>query len=368
MVCPLDWGIGHASRMIPLIYKLLRPDTEVMLASGGKAGELLRTEFPSLPFIDLPSFPIRYSRNRSQVFIMMLQLPAIIAGIIKEHRWLRKAISAHHADIVISDNRYGLYHKKILSVFVSHQLSPLLPRGLKWMEPVVFHWLGRFINRFDRCWIPDAEDPSVNLTGRLSLRFTAFPNAVFMGILSRFSELPAAPEEKEAESYDVLVILSGPEPQRTLLEEILVRQLGKTNYKAAIIGGLHQPARQNQHPPSSSVKFYYHLPATLFRAMLLKAGVVICRAGYSTIMDMMELGKPAILIPTPGQPEQEYLASYLKGKAWFHMAEQPDFNLKKEIQEFQRQPFMQQGLFRTSTEKYVQDLLFLYEHKHKNSQ
>ena len=368
LVCPLNWGIGHASRMIPLICKLLRSDTEVILASGGKAGELLRTEFPSLPFIDLPSFPVRYSRNRSQVFIIMLQLPAIIAGIIKEHRWLSKVISSHHVDIVISDNRYGLYHKRILSVFVSHQLSPLLPRGLKWMEPVVFHGLGMFINCFDRCWIPDAEDPSVNLTGRLSHRFTPFPNAAFMGILSRFSELPVAPEEKEAETYDVLVILSGPEPQRTLLEEILVRQLGKTNYKAAIIGGLHQPARQNQNPSSSTVKFYYHLPATLFRAMLLKAGVVICRAGYSTIMDMMELGKPAILIPTPGQPEQEYLASYLKGKSWFHMAEQPDFNLKKEMQEFQRQPFMQRGLFLTSTEKYVQDLLFLYEHKHKNGQ
>jgi hypothetical protein len=349
--------------MIPLIHKLLRSNTEVILASGGKAGELLRTEFPNQSFLDIPSFPMRYSRKGSQVFIMMIQIPAIIAGILKEHRWLKKTISRHQIDIVISDNRYGLYHKKILSVFVSHQVSPLLPNGLKWMEPFVFRWLGGFIRRFDRCWIPDNEDPSENLTGRLSHRYPAFRNTVFMGILSRFNELPAAIKEGKAEIYDVLVILSGPEPQRTLLEENLVSQLGKTDYKAAIICGLQQPTPQNPDCSSSSVTFFYHLPASLFRDLLLRAGIIICRAGYSTIMDLVELGRPAILIPTPGQPEQEYLAGYLKGKGWFHTAKQNDFDLKKEMQEFQRQIFTQQDHFRTEAEKYLQDLLQLYEHK-----
>jgi len=366
LVCPLDWGIGHASRMIPLIHKLLQSNFEVILASYGKAGELLKTEFPNLCFIDLPSYTIRYSRSKSQVFIMILQLHKILAGIIKEHRWLKRIVSMHHIDIVISDNRYGLCYKKILSVFISHQISPSLPSGLKWIEPFVYVFLGIFIRSFDRCWIPDIEDPSTNLTGKLSHRYKIFHNASFMGMLSRFNENHCMSDGKTAETYDIMVILSGPEPQRTLLEEMLVRQLGETVYKAAIVCGLQQPVIQNFNRFLGSVDFFYHLPVKEFRNMLLNSGVIICRSGYSTIMDLVELGRPAILIPTPGQPEQEYLAGYLSQKGFFCTMNQQSFDLQKALRLFQSKRFNRAALSVTNTEKYLQDLLNLYQQKKKN--
>ncbi|HEM49481.1 MAG TPA: glycosyltransferase, partial [Caldithrix sp.] len=185
LVCPLNWGIGHASRMIPVIHQLLHARAEVILAACGKSAELLKTEFPDQTFIDLPSFPVRYSRKRSQIFILALQIPLILVSIIKEHMRLKKITAVYSPDVIISDNRYGLFHKKIISVFVTHQVSPALPAGLTWMEPFVFHFLGFFIKRFDRCWIPDVRDPSMNLTGRLSHRYTPFRNMAYMGILSR---------------------------------------------------------------------------------------------------------------------------------------------------------------------------------------
>jgi UDP:flavonoid glycosyltransferase YjiC (YdhE family) len=361
MICPLDWGIGHASRMIPLIHICLRAGFKVILASGGKAGELLKTEFPALPFMELPSVPIRYSRKKSQGFIMMIQLPFILAGIFKEHRWLAKAVSKHSIDIVLSDNRYGLYHKKVLSVFMTHQISPLMPAGLKWAEPAVNFFLRRFIRCFDRCWIPDAENPSQNLTGRLSHRFLPPYNTAYMGILSRFTEITPVTESEKNFLCDVLVILSGPEPQRTLLEEILIGQLDKTDYQAVIIGGFHQFSRQYSAIATSRIRYHDHLPSALFRIAILRAEIIICRAGYSTIMDLAELNKPAILIPTPGQPEQEYLAAYMKSKRWFHTAEQHGFDLEKEIRYFRKQKFNPLEIFRTDTEKYLQDLLKLYK-------
>lgn len=352
--------------MHPLICKLLQSNMEVMLASGGKAGELLKTEFPALRFFDMPSFTIRYSKSKSQVFQIIFQLPAILSGIIKEHRWLKKTVSLHHIDVVISDNRYGLFHKKILCIFISHQIFPLLPSGLKWMEPLVHAFLGLFVRSFSRCWIPDNEDPVRNLTGILSHRYDLFHNAVFMGILSRFSELHGGYDGKTSEYYDITIVLSGPEPQRTILEEILVRQIEETTYKTAIICGLQQPVLQNYYRLSSTVDFYYHLPVEAFRDILLHTGIIICRSGYSTIMDLIEIGRPAILIPTPGQSEQEYLAGYLSQQGFFCTMNQQYFNLRKALQLYQSTKFSRPEIFITRTENYLQDLFKLYHQKKKN--
>jgi len=369
LVCPLNWGIGHASRMIPVIHQLLHARAEVILAACGKSAELLKTEFPDQTFIDLPSFPVRYSRKRSQIFILALQIPLILVSIIKEHMRLKKITAVYSPDVIISDNRYGLFHKKIISVFVTHQVSPALPAGLTWMEPFVFHFLGFFIKRFDRCWIPDVRDPSMNLTGRLSHRYTPFRNMAYMGILSRFSNLQVTAGKKAPEKYDILIILSGPEPQRSLLGEIMMRQLKGTDYKTAVICGLHQPPSQQKiNPLKSPITFYYHLPATTFKDILLNAGIIICRSGYSTVMDLAELDRPAILIPTPGQSEQEYLARHLSFMGFFYTTEQKNFNLQASIRQFRATKFRSLHHFRTQGKTYVQDLMRLYEHKKENDQ
>jgi predicted glycosyltransferase len=364
LVCSLSWGIGHSSRMIPLIHALLRTGSEVMLASEGKAGELLNSEFPDLPFYVLPSASVRYSRKRSQTLILVLQIPRLLALIGREHRWLNTFIAAHPVDIVISDNCYGLFSRKILSVFVSHQLSPMLPAGFVWMEPLVHGVLGLFIRSFDRCWIPDERDPSQNLTGRLSHRYRVSGNTRFMGILSRFCEVHNNSGEINGKKYDILVILSGPEPQRTLLEEILARQLEQTNYQAAIVCGMQPPVRNKKDSVShATIDYYYHLPANVLRETMQKAGIIICRSGYSTIMDLAELNLSAILIPTPGQPEQEYLATYLSRRRYFFSRSQHMFDLQEAIGQYRMQNKMLPVVFRTDTENYLKDLITLYKQK-----
>lgn len=367
LVCSLNWGIGHSSRLIPLIYALLRTDAEVILASKGKAGELLKTEFPDLPFYDLPSVTVRYSRRRSQALILAFQIPLLLASILKEHRWLKKFVGTHPLDIVISDNCYGLFNSRILSVFLSHQISPLLPAGFKWMEPFVHKVLGRFIRSFDRCWIPDDKDPSVNLTGRLSHRYPVFTNTAFMGILSRFCALPDTTGKEKGKKVDILAILSGPEPQRTLMEKNLIRQLAGTDYKAMIVCGMQPSCRiENETVHPASIDCYYHLPTEALREAMQNAGILICRSGYSTIMDLAELGLSAILVPTPGQPEQEYLAGYLSGQGFFYCTGQQNFNLQAAIAQYRSQNRKSSRMFRTDTGNYLQDLFTLYENKKIN--
>jgi len=353
--------------MIPLIRALLRTDAEVILASKGKAGELLKTEFPDLPFYDLPSVTIRYSRRRSQAIIIAFQIPLLLVSIRREHQWLKKFMGSHPLDIVISDNCYGLFNRSILSVFLSHQISPLLPAGLKWMEPFVHAVLGQFIRSFDRCWIPDEKDPSLNLSGRLSHRYPVFRNAAFMGILSRFCELPDSTGIENRLKVDILVIVSGPEPQRTLMEEIMTRQLEGTDYKALIVCGLQHSCRNEDEPAHpASIDYCYHLPAGALHEAMRNAGIMICRPGYSTIMDLAELGLSAILVPTPGQPEQEYLASYLSHQGYFHCIDQQNFDLHAAIEQYRLQNTKPPRIFRTDTGKYLKDLFTLYENKKKN--
>lgn len=170
LVCPLDWGIGHASRMIPVVYQLLQEGFDVSIATAGKSLDLMRTSFPEVELIHLPSVSIRYSQKKSQTAKLLFQVPGFLLGIIKEHQWLKKFLRTHPFDVVLSDNRYGLWNKKTVSIFVSHQLSPILPAGLKVFEPIVHFLFRRFIQSFDRCWIPDTADPELNLTGMLSHR------------------------------------------------------------------------------------------------------------------------------------------------------------------------------------------------------
>ena len=186
-----------------------------------------------------------------------------------------------------------------------------------------------------------------------------------MGILSRFCTIPEETEKenKPGRKVDILVILSGPEPQRTLLEDILVRQLGETGNTAAVVCGMQQSCMKKQTDSHASVDFYYHLPMDLFREIMRNAGVIICRSGYSTIMDLAELGLSAILVPTPGQPEQEYLAGFLSQQGFFHSMDQHNFNLQSALLRFHAQQKKTPQAFSTHTENYLNDLQALYEKK-----
>ncbi len=327
LVCPLDWGLGHASRMIPVIHHYRERGFQVMLGGSGKSGELLQVTFPGLQYIPLPSPNIRYAgKERWLIPVILLQLPRFALSMFREHRRLREIVKSHQVNVVISDNRYGLFCRQAYCIFVTHQVSPALPPFFRWAEYPLYRIIRRIIHQFDECWIPDYPDPHHNLSGKLSHRFTLPRNARYVGILSRFKNMRPNQEAPLGENYDLVMILSGPEPQRTALQESMTALAISLNKKTLIIAGLETGYRDQKNTDHPALSIVPHLDPPAFYHVLQHAGAIICRSGYSGIMDLAILGRTALLIPTPGQPEQKYLAEYLTTKGYFSQVCQKDLS------------------------------------------
>jgi len=312
LIAPLNWGLGHATRCIPLIRKMLAEGDEIIIASDGHPMELLKQEFPDLLFIDFPSYNIRYNKGKSQLTAMLRSIPIIFIGIIREHHQLKKIIRTHQIERVISDNRFGLWNKHIHSTYITHQLMIKMPKYVKIFEPLV--WLGHrfFINRFDACLIPDFEGKE-NLSGDLSHKYPLPRKASFIGPQSRFSSVALKTSDSAALNFDVVALVSGPEPQRAIFENQLINKYSNSSERVLIVQGL--PAeKQHQLTREASVNLVImpHLDTTQLASCLINTQKIICRSGYSTIMDLHALNclHKAEFTPTPGQTEQEYLADY----------------------------------------------------------
>lgn len=318
LISPLDWGLGHATRCIPLISYLLEKKCIVSVAGEGQHIELIKKDFPGLIFIPLNGYQIRYPKN-GLFFIpkLVTQLPKIIIAIIREHQWLKRNLKNHKWDLVISDNRYGLFSTEIKSIIITHQ--PKIITGLgKWMDVSAASVLKHLIERFEQCWIPDDEGIN-NISGELSSGDCMPRNSRFIGPLSRL-------ESNSEHSNDyILVLLSGPEPQRSMLEELLIAQVKHSNEKILFIRGL--PLANSSLESIQNIRFYNHLEAQELSRCMSNAKLVICRSGYSTIMDLLKLNKKALLIPTPGQTEQLYLAERMSKFEWFTMQQQEELNV-----------------------------------------
>lgn len=336
LVCPLDWGLGHTTRCIPVIQSFLNQNCTVIIGSFGSQKVLLQQEFPSLTFIDLKGYEIEYPKSDSMALKMLLQLLKINKAIKEEHRWLDKIINEHQIDLVVSDNRYGLWSNKVKSILITHQIFVKASFG-EWMIEQI---LKRHFDNFDEIWIPDVEGEN-NLSGDLSHK-KPLPNKFkFIGILSRFSNhsvtssvppLSGTYREVDNFEFDFTAILSGPEPQRTLFENIILKQISTTNLKGVLIRGLPDN-KENLKSQISNLKIVNHLATEEFLNYLQESKVVISRSGYSTIMDLAVLGKKAILVPTPGQTEQEYLAKYHFEKGHFYTQKQNKFELVNSLKE-----------------------------------
>ena len=322
LVCPLDWGLGHATRCIPIIRQLIDAGARVILASEGLQLHLLRSEFPDLEHIRLPGYKVKFSRFIPLTLRMIIDAPRILLKIRKEHKTLHHLIHKYSVDIVISDNRYGLWNRDIYSIIITHQLNIIPPRWLRTFEHLLHRRTHQFIERFNECWIPDAAG-EVNLSGKLSHGENLPQNARFTGLLSRFGRNKTDTESKSP--YEIVAIVSGPEPQRSLLEESLLAQLPLYNLPCLLIRGL--PGNTSIHKKNELLDIADHLTAEQLERILLSEPMVICRAGYSTLMDIAITGNKAILVPTPGQTEQEYLAKKLSDEGIFYATSQKSLNL-----------------------------------------
>lgn len=323
LVVPLDWGLGHATRCIPIINELLKHNIEVIVAGEGAAVEILGKAHPEIVILRLKGYRVSYSRTKNFFFFKMLgQLPKIIAAIKNEKRWLLKIIRTYKIDAVISDNRFGLYHPAIRSVFITHQLS--IQTGNNLLDKLAQKINYSFINKYNECWVPDAAG-KFNLAGKLS-HPAVLPNTPvnYLGILSRFKK--KATEKK----YELLLMLSGPEPQRSIFEKKILSQLHTISGKIVLVRGL--PAAENKLTTTNDqLIIHNHLPADALNDLILQSKSIVARCGYSTVMDLFSLQQKAILVPTPGQTEQEYLATHLMKHNIFYTCTQEKFVLTEAL-------------------------------------
>ena len=355
LLAPLDWGLGHVTRCVPVIKELINQKCIVVAAVSGIQKTILLREIPDLTFVELPGYDIKYGKNRAMtVFQLICSVPKILIRVNREKAWLRAWTRREQPDLIISDNRYGLYSPGVVSIFMTHQLLIRTPFG-----PVADRILQRvnyaFIRRFSLCWVPDVEGPD-GLAGELShpARLPDIP-VRYIGWLSRFGgdgggigaridegggigegSFDRATGGAPGSGFDLLVLLSGPEPQRTLLEKKILEQVIDYPGRVVLVRGLPDGAgsRGEAQLPGGAdlaappgVTIYNHLPAAELEVVIREAKQIICRSGYSTVMDLMRLGKRAILVPTPGQTEQEYLGNYLAQKGWAICIEQDGFFL-----------------------------------------
>ncbi len=314
LVCPLNWGLGHATRCVPLIREQLKAGNEVVIVADGYPLKFLRQEFPDLRFIDYSSYPIHYSKKKTQVFILIKFIPKLLWFIRREHLWLQKLIQNEHFDTVISDNRFGMWNKAIHSIYITHQVMIKMPKGLKLLEAVGYWLHKKIIHKYDECWIPDYE-ANGGLSGDLSHKYALPRNARFVGILSRFSGIKNVHPDN---TYENVVILSGVEPQRTLFEQKMIARFRHIKEKTLMIVG--KPSEKFLSENIGQITLMTHLEDEKLASCLKGCNKIVSRSGYSTVMDLEALQclKKAEFHPTPGQTEQEYLADYLLQEGYIH--------------------------------------------------
>jgi hypothetical protein len=331
LVVPLDWGLVHATRWIPIIKELLNNDCEVLIGAEGPQTSLLQKEFPHLACLPVPVYNMWYSRRKSFFILAILsQLPKLFLAIYKERAWLKKVVKEKKIDAVISDNRFGLYHATIPTAYITHQL--LIKTGNSFTEKIAQRLHYRFIKKYTYCWVPDVEkEPS--LAGALSHPDKLLPTINYLGCLSRFEELSGT--EKK---YDLLILLSGPEPQRTLFEKLLLEQLPAFKGRVLFVRGL--PADQtSDKEQKDDLQIINHLSSNELNIAIQQSEWIISRSGYTTVMDLVKLQHKAIMVATPGQTEQEYLSSHLMEQKLFYATEQYLFSLEKAITEAAKSSF-----------------------------
>lgn len=308
LVAPLDWGLGHAARCVPVVRALLEADAVPVLGADKAPLALLREEFPALEHVRLPGLEVRYSAGPTQAWTLAKQLPGLMRQPGLEQRAFLRLLPGLRLQAIISDQRFGIRAAGLPSVLITHQVFPFTPFAQSAARRIN-RW---HLQRFHRCWIPD-HAAAPGLAGELSHGPQLPGNARYIDPLSRFTgSMPA--QGKSA--WRTVVVASGPEPQRGLLVRSAVEQLRAIEGQHIVLAGQPGSAPVDE----GNVRVVGHLPAEVLKEALLQAELVVSRTGYTTLMDLEAIGRGALLVPTPGQPEQEYLGR-LHGDRGVHMVQ-----------------------------------------------
>ncbi len=326
LVSPLNWGLGHAMRDIPVIKTLLDHDHDVTIAACGNSLAALRQEFPACRFIGFEDYPAPYSSGRFFLPKLASYFPVLLRAIARERQETGRIVSRGNFDLIISDNRLGVYSAQVPSLFITHQvhfhMSPVF-----WPLELFANALNRFHHgKFDRIIVPDNPPGPLSLAGKLSRTDSAADRSrvYYAGILTSVPRLDIPCD------LDYLVLISGPEPQRTRLEEILLPQVKDLDGSCVVLLG--SPQRTSGYTGTGSCAVRNYVPNEEKAVLMNRAKFVICRSGYTTMMEMAGLKKRSgLLIPTPGQPEQEYLSAYYEKNGWFFSKSQYQLDLVQDI-------------------------------------
>jgi uncharacterized protein (TIGR00661 family) len=315
LVAPLNWGLGHATRCIPIINALKKEDFTPIIASDGKALDLLRKEFPELEHYKLPSLKIKYSKRGIWMKLgLVFQGVKLYKSIKQEQNFIQKFVNQKNIKGIISDNRLGMYHPDIPSAVITHQLK-VFSGGTTWLTSKLHRY---FISKYDECWVPDNKKKP-HLSGRLGHIKKTSLKLKYIGLLSRFQV------KKVDLKYDVLILISGPESQRQVFENIMLDEFKTYKGKAVLVRGKIENEQKEYY--KKNIKVINYLKSEELETLIQQSEVIIARSGYTTLMDMAKLNKKALFIPTPKQPEQQYLAMSMKKHDIAPYAQQKKFNL-----------------------------------------
>ncbi len=321
----LNMGLGHASRSLPIMREFVNRGWRLVIGANGRALNFLQNEIPAAEFITTPDYALRYAKGALLPLSLLAQTPQFLAGIRAEQKLCRKAAQLYQPKLIISDHCYGMSHPEIPSYFITHQVYFAMPPGLERFSALPARFNFHYHRHFGKIIIPDLPDEN---GGRLSGRLSRLPRQAsryhYAGLLSSVAQQNIKPD------IDVLVSISGPEPQRTLFEKLVLEQIETIPGKKVVLLGKSESTRTLCD--REALKVYSHLPRQAAAELMNRARLIVSRPGYSTLMETAELGKPALFVPTPGQTEQVYLARRLQEQGWFHSVAQHRLKLADDIE------------------------------------
>jgi uncharacterized protein (TIGR00661 family) len=328
LVSPLSWGLGHATRDLPIIRHLLDRGHQVTVAATGRALSLLQREVPQCEFVHLEDYPPPYSSGRYFVPKFLAMAPLMLWAIETETIRVRRIFRRTKFDMILSDNRFRVRSDHIPSFVIAHQLRFMTPPAISYMDFLTEFFNYLYLAPFDRIIVPDVDDPKVNLAGRLAhdMRWLKSSKKVYYaGIIS------SVVKREVPQDIDLFISISGPEPQRTQLEKIIFDRVDEVKAGRIVIT-LGKPEVKETRELSDRITVHGFLDRDGQGEMMNRAQLVVCRSGYTTVMELAELGKKALFIPTPGQTEQEYLGRYYAERGYFHSVSQYELDLVRDIE------------------------------------